>query len=291
MGVTPSRLSDDMSNTQESIAKDLEARQAEIQDSIQNAVRYGGESMKLRQELKVVQDQLQIARNEVATIQSAGRQAAARVTGKVGDELGVAAIDRIVGGATQFAELLAAVQVPDFASHASVSSAMQNVAAARQRVADAEAAQVTAAVEVDNLAGKIAVKRERQDELTRQSLADEVGQGSHAERYSISEDLATLQAMHKNAQESANALTQPVNDARIALSAVTAQAAKIEHRIAAEFLAAHARQLEAAYISCLRACQAEGAKAGVGIGALVEKGIDLRSWVGSGLIPKPFGQV
>jgi hypothetical protein len=279
-----------MSNAHESIVQDLEARQAEIQESIQNAVRSGGESMKLRQELKAVQARLQTARNDVATAQAAGRHADSRATTKAGDALAGAAVDRIVGGATQFAELLAAVQVPDFTSHASVSSAMQNVAAARQRVAEAEAAQVTAAVDVDNLAGKIAVKRERQDELTLQSLADEVGQGSHAERYSISEDLATLQAMHKTAQESANALTQPVNDARIALSAITAQAAKIEHRIAAEFLAAHARQLEAAYISCLRACQAEGAKAGVGIGALVEKGIDLRSWVGSGLIPKPFGQ-
>jgi hypothetical protein len=66
------------------------------------------------------------------------------------------------------------------------------------------------------------------------------------------------------------------------------QVATIEHRLTAEHLAAHAKALDAALVSCLRECQVSGARAGVGIGALVQISLELRTYVSSRVLPAPF---
>lgn len=273
----------------ESIVKDLEARQAEIQESIQNAVRYSGESMKLRQELKGVQAKLQTARNDVATMQAAGRHAAASVTAQAGDALAGAAVDRIIGGAAPFAEILAnGVSALDFTGAPAVTAEAHNLAAAFQRVSDAEAEHESAVTELNELSDKAAAKRERHAELLRQRAAGNAGEGSHAELYAVGEDIRTLDEMHAAAKAKAGDLLQPVHEARNALKGAEKQAATIEHRLVAEHLAAHVKALDAALVACLRACQAEGSKSGLGIGVLVQVSLDLRTFVSTGAIPAPF---
>jgi hypothetical protein len=268
-----------------SILNDLEQRDAELQSAIADHVRSGGDSMKLRQELSIVQQQLQAARADVASMHAAGRKAAASATTKLGDELAGAAIDRIVGGAAPFAAILAACpDIPDFNGAPALQIAMHNVVAARTRATEAEAAHA----EVDELSRKAAAKRKRHAELSHQRVTGEAGDGSAAEMYAAGEDVRTLDSMHATAKAKADILVQPVHDARIALKYTEQQASTIEHRLAAEYLADHAKALDAALIACLRACQSEGAKDGVGIGALAKVSLELRTYVSIGVLPAPF---
>jgi len=278
-----------MSNAQESIVKDLEARQTEIQESIQNAVRSGGESMKLRHELKSVQQQLQNARNDVATMRAHGRQLAARTSAQIGDELAGDAVDRISGASVQFGEILAAgIPALNFSGSAAVAAAAHNVAAARQRVADAEAIHTDATAEADKLATRKAEIETRRAEIGRQRISGETGEGSAAELYALGEDSRTISELHAAAKVVADGLVQPVHEARIALRGHEKHGSTVEFRLQAEHLASHARALDAALVECLRATQAAGMKAGVGIGALFQTSLDMRTFISTGAIPQPF---
>jgi exonuclease VII small subunit len=277
-----------MSNAQESIVRDLEARQVELQTAIQNVVRGGGGSMQLRNELKSVQDQLQSARDDVASAQARGRHVAARASAQAGAALTGAAMSRITGASATFGEILAAgVPAIDFSGSAAIESAMQNVAAARQRVTNAEAEHEASTREVDELAGKATAKRARHAELVQQRV-DTGSESGAAELYALSEDTRSLDAMLLTAKTTADALLPPVNAARIELKNAESSAAKVEYRLQAEHLAAHARALDAALIECLRAAQAAGMKAGVGIGAIFQASLDMRTFVSTGVIPQPF---
>ena len=272
-----------------SLISDLEQRQLELQASINDAARSGADSMKPRQEMKAVYQKLQAARADVASMEAAGRQAAARATEQVGNDLTDAAIDRIVGGAAQFGDVLAAGAPPvDFTGAPALSAAMLNLAAARARVSEAEAVHADAAAEVEELAGKAAAKRDRHSELSRQRISGEAGEGSAAEMYATHEDIGTLERMHETAKSKADALLPAVHDARNALRTSEKQVATIEHRLTAEHLAAHAKALDAALVSCLRKCQVTGARAGIGIGALAPISLELRTYVSSGVLPAPF---
>jgi chromosome segregation ATPase len=277
-----------MSNAKEGLVNDLEKRQAEIESAIQDAVRNGDESAKLRAELKAVQQQLTVARADVASMQAHDRQAISRAVANAGDELGTAAVDRIVGGAAHFDELLAGVQVPKFDNAPAVIAQAHNVSAAQRRGAEADAAHAAATADVDELTVKVAAKRERHAELLRQRITGDAGEGSHAELYALGEDIRTLDEMHATAKAKANNLLPTVHEARIALKSAEKQAATIEHRLAAQHLADHAKALDAALVACLRACQAEGAKAGVGIGSLAPISLELRTYVSSGVLPAQF---
>lgn len=279
-----------MSNAQESIVKDLEARDAELQSAIADRVRKGGDSTKLRAELKAAQAKLQSARADVASTQDACRQAAGQRSQKLGEVLVSDAIDRITGATAQFSELLSGVSIPDFSVHAALSPAMQNVAVARQRVIDTEAEHAIVQRAVDELVGKAAALRERHAELLRQRATGEAGEGSAAELYATAEDIRTLDEIHGAAKSKADSLLQPVHDARISLKSIEAQAEKVEHRVTAEHLADHVKALDVAYIACLRATQAEGAKAGIGIGALVSTSLALRTFVSTGQLMAQFGR-
>lgn len=264
------------------LISDLEDQESELQTAINNAARDGVDTLKPRGQLKTVQAKLTAERHDVASIQAAGREAAAHATGKIGDELAGVAIERIVSNTRQFAEVLTAgVPSLDLNGHANVTSAMHNVAGARQVLADAEAEHASAVAEVNDLSGKIATKRQRHAELVQQRVSTGSESGA-AEIYALSEDVRTLDAMHVAASVKATSLAQPVNDARISLRNIEMQAAKIEHRVAADHLEQHARALETAYLDCLRACQAEGAKAGVTLGALHPTSLALRTWVTAG---------
>lgn len=209
----------------------------------------------------------------------------------VGDDLADAAVDRITDSAAQFGNVLATgVSIPDFTAHAAVKAATMNIAAARKRVSDAEATYASAMVEVSELTAKAVAKRARHDELTRLSIAGETGEGSHAERYALSEDIKTIEGMIVEAKSQADRLAQPLNAARIDIKAAEKQVATVEHRLRAEHLAKHCQALSSALIECLRATQAAGAKAGVTVGSLVSPSVDLRNWISTGAVTRPYGR-
>lgn len=271
-----------------SLVADLEKRHSELESAIADAVRNGKDSIKLRQDLKSAQQKLQAARSDVARLRAAERQTASEHAQKVGDVLAGDAIERITSATAPLAELLAGVSVPVFTDHAAVAGAMQNVAAARQRVNDAEEAHAKASAEVNDLATKGTAKRERHSELVRKRVTGEAGEGGSAELYALGEDMRTLSELHAAAKTSTDALVQPMHDARIALTIAESQATKIEQRLQAEHLAAHAKALDQALIAALRASQAAGAKAGVSLGAMVSPSAELRTWIGSGHVPQSY---
>jgi hypothetical protein len=279
-----------MSNAQESILRDLEQRQAELQNQIADTVRNGGESMKLRHELKSVQAELQNARNDVAAMQAHGRQLAARASARVGEELTGAAIDRITGASAQFGAILAAgIPAIDFSGSAAVASAMQNVAAARQRVTNAEAEHEASTREVDELFGKAQAKRARHAELVRQRV-DTGSESGAAELYALSEDTRSLDAMLLTAKTTADALLPSANAARIELKNTELSASKAEFRIQAEHLVQHAKMLDKALIECLRDAQTAAQKAGITLGGLARPSADLRHWISTGAVTHPFAR-
>jgi chromosome segregation ATPase len=287
---SPPRPKPNMSIEKSSIVSDLEERQNEIQAAIQDAARNGGNSMKLRQELKDVQQKLQAVRADVASMQAAGRQAASRATGQAGNALAGAAIDRIMGAADPFAELLAnGVPAVDFTGVPAVQAAAHNVAAARTILNDALGDHESATRDVEDLTSKITSKRHRHSELTRQRVETGSESGA-AELYAISEDVKTLDEMRIAAQTKADRLMAAVNEARPALTAAEKQAAKVEAQLAARHLADHAGALERAYLACLRECQSVAAKAGVTLGSLHQATHELKAYAATSILQTPFAR-
>ena len=280
-----------MSTAQESIIHDLEKRQAELGTSIKDAVRDGASSTQFRAELKSVQQQLTTARSSVAAMQSRASQAAAQRVTQLGDVLADDAVGRITGAAERFGDVLAnGAPAIDFSNAPAVRAALQNVAAARARISEAERVHADAAAEADKLATRKTEIGTRKNELQQQRISGEAGEGSHAELYALGEDHRTISEMHSAAKAKADGLLQPVQDARNALKGAEKQAAIVEHRLQAEHLAAHAKALDAALVACLRDAQAAGARAGVGIGALIQASLELRTWISTGAVTRPYGR-
>lgn len=268
----------------EAVVRDLELTQAELQRGLESAIRAGSSTEKLRGKLAENADKLDAARAELQAAQVAERQQVTGALHAAATSLADEAVGRVAGAAEALA--FPAVHAPDFTGADVLAAAAANVVAARSALADAEADHEAFQRDANDLARKIATKRSRIEALMHQSLAGEAGDGSHAERFALNQDIETLNGMHQQAQAKAHASLAPVNVARVAVNTAQAVAAKIEGRLLAEHLAEHAKRLDEAYTSCLRAVSEAGARAGVTAGSLVAPSVALRSWVTAGMIPR-----
>lgn len=275
----------------EAVVRDLETIHCELKRGLESAIRSGSSTEKLRGKLSENAEKLDAARAELHAAQDAERQQGANALHAAATSLADEAVGRIAGAAE--ALIFPAVFAPDFTSAPAIAAAAANVVAARSTLAEAEADHESAQRDVDDLARKLAAKRARHADLSQERVSTG-SEGGAAEMYALSQDAETLAAMHKQAQAKANALLAPVNVARVALNTAQAQATRVEARLLAEHLAEHARQLDLAYTSCLRAIQEAGARAGgagagAGVSALIEPSLALRTWCSNRTVMHPFG--